>query len=158
MLFFSCGGKENFCVEICTIITVQSTPSSEIPNISIIIDSYWRSEYQYRIFILCRIYSGIRIATLSSRRCPKCPSKISTTDSIHSPNLFVMGATSNLNKRGGWWVQIKKSTTKYPTAVNLLEQLDISLEDMTTHYTDSWTGQIGALLLLISFDPLGRSV
>ena len=47
-----------------------------------------------------------------------------------------------------WWLMStnKKSTKKYPTAVNLLEQLDISLEDMTTHYTDSWTGQIGALV------------
>jgi len=37
----------------------------------------------------------------------------------------------------------KVSSKKYPDAVNLLEQLDISLEDITTHFTESWTGQIG---------------
>lgn len=31
----------------------------------------------------------------------------------------------------------------HSTAVSLLEQLDISLQDMMTHITESWTGQIG---------------
>jgi hypothetical protein len=48
VLSFMLFGKMNFCVESCTIITVQSHPSSEIPNISSFTSSGNPSEYSIR--------------------------------------------------------------------------------------------------------------